>query len=111
MGSRSDDDSAWRRPADAPASGAPGAGTPAGGSAGVPPGQPYAGPPPTTPPPAGWRPPTVVQPAPPRQLPAQDHVRLDAEEHSARTLTLGVGMVAGAIMLVLLLLLCGRALF
>jgi len=53
----------------------------------------------------------VVTPAAPRTLPAQDTARIDAEEQSARTLTYGVGMVAGAVLVVLLLILCGRFLF
>ncbi len=53
----------------------------------------------------------VVQPAAARELPEQDTARLDAEEQSARTLTYGVAMIGGAIVLVLLLLLCGRAFF
>jgi hypothetical protein len=71
----------------------------------------YAGPPATTPPPAGWRPPLVVQAPPPRTLPPQDLPRLDAAEHEARTLTYGIAMVSAAIMIVLVLVLCGRALF
>ena len=71
----------------------------------------YAGPPPTVPPPPGWRTPVVVRPGSPRPLPQQDPARLDAEEQSARTLTYGVAMVAGAVMLLLILVLCGRALF
>jgi hypothetical protein len=51
----------------------------------------------------------VVQPAPPRHLPAQDHARLDFAEQSARTLTYGIGMVVGAILLVALCTLCVRA--
>jgi hypothetical protein len=47
---------------------------------------------------------------PPRPLPAQDLTALDTEEQQARTVTYGVGMVAGAILLVLLFVLCGRAL-
>jgi len=53
----------------------------------------------------------LVQPPPPRDLPAQDLETLDAQEREARTLTYGVGMVAGAILLIVLLVLCGRALF
>ncbi len=34
---------------------------------------------------------------------------LDAREKEERTLTYGIGMVAGAILLVVLLILCGRA--
>jgi hypothetical protein len=71
----------------------------------------YAGPPRSVPPPPGWQPPVVVEPAPPRTLPAQDHEALDVQEQSARTLTIGIGMLAGAVMLVILLLVCGRALF
>jgi hypothetical protein len=44
-------------------------------------------------------------------LPAQDLDDLDEAERSARTITYGVGMIAGAIMLVLLCLLCSRVLF
>jgi hypothetical protein len=36
---------------------------------------------------------------------------MDAQEREARTVTYGVGMVAGAVLLVILLILCGRALF
>lgn len=71
----------------------------------------YAGPPPTAPPPPGWRPPVVQQPAPPRTLPGQDQARLDEAEASARTLTFGVGMVAGAVLLVVICLLCSRVIF
>ena len=52
-----------------------------------------------------------MQPPPPRELPAQDDQALDTQEREARTLTYGVGMVAGAVLLVVLLVLCGRALF
>jgi hypothetical protein len=71
----------------------------------------YTGPPRADPPPHGWRTPVVVQPAGPRTLPPQDPDRLDAEEQSARTLTYGVAMVAGAVMVLLVLVLCGRTLF
>jgi len=53
----------------------------------------------------------VIRPAPPRLLPLQDHPRLDAEEQSAKTLTKGIGLLAGAVMIVLLLVVCGRFLF
>jgi hypothetical protein len=53
----------------------------------------------------------VVQPQPPRTLPPQDLAALDAQEHEARTITYGIGMVAGAVLLIVLLILCGRALF
>jgi hypothetical protein len=101
--SSAEDDSPWRRPAHPVER--PGTPSPA------PPAPQYTGPPPTNPPPAGWRPPLVAQPAPPRPLPAQDHDRLDVAEQAARTLTYGVAMVAGAIMLVLLFVLCARGLF
>jgi hypothetical protein len=71
----------------------------------------YPGPPPTTPPPAGWRPPMEVRPAPPRELPPQDHTALDNEEQSARTITYGIGMVAGAILLIVVCALCSRVVF
>ncbi|OLB75027.1 MAG: hypothetical protein AUI14_22110 [Actinobacteria bacterium 13_2_20CM_2_71_6] len=103
----SGDDLQWRRPAQA---GGPAPGTPPAPQ--QPPGPPpYAGPPRTTPPPRGWRPRLLVQPPPPRELPAQDLARIDAEEREARTITYGIGLMAGAILLVVLLILCGRALF
>jgi hypothetical protein len=71
----------------------------------------YTGPPRTNAPPAAWRPPIVAEPPPPGTLPEQDHDRIDVEEQAARTLTTGVGLVVGAVCLVLLLVLCARALF
>jgi len=53
----------------------------------------------------------VLRPAPPRQLPPQSHDRLDAEEARARTLTLGVGMITAAVLLIVVIVLCTRALF
>jgi hypothetical protein len=53
----------------------------------------------------------VVQPPSPRQLPAQDANGIEAEERSARTVTYGVGMIAGAVLLIVICLLCSRALF
>jgi hypothetical protein len=44
-------------------------------------------------------------------LPRQDLPSLDQAEQQARTITYGIAMVAGAIMIVLMLVLCGRALF
>ncbi|MEV6526795.1 translation initiation factor 2 [Longispora sp. NPDC051575] len=96
-------DDYWRRPA----SGQPE--PPAPPARPTPPA--YTGPPPSTPPPPGWRPPTIVEIPPARQLPAQEHRVLDAEERAARTITYGVGMMAGAVALVLVLILCGRTLF
>ena len=71
----------------------------------------YQGPPPTQPPPPGWRPPVHLEPQPPRPLAAQDEAAIDAEEKGARTLTYGLGLVAGAVFLVVSCLLCARALF
>jgi hypothetical protein len=108
------EDAAWARPAQT----SPGATSPAS-AAGAKPnpetakaaGTEYTGPPPTNPPPPNWRPPIVAEPVPPGILPEQDHDRMDVEEQAARTLTTGIGLVAGAILLVLLLILCARAVF
>jgi hypothetical protein len=104
------DDLHWRRPPEGgPAPGMPAQpGPPQTGPPQTDP--PYSGPPRTTPPPRGWRPRVLVQPPPPRALPDQDLGSIDAQEREARTLTYGVGMVAGAILVVVLLILCGRAL-
>jgi hypothetical protein len=53
----------------------------------------------------------VIQPAPPRVMPGQDTERLDREEQAATILTKGVGFFAGAVIVVLLLIFCGRLLF
>ncbi|GAB2610290.1 hypothetical protein Aab01nite_24490 [Paractinoplanes abujensis] len=71
----------------------------------------YPGPPRTARPSANWRPPTIAHPPPPRSLPPQDQDALDDAEGSARTVTYGVGLVAGAIALILLCLLCARVIF
>ncbi len=71
----------------------------------------YAGPPRADPPPAGWRPPTIANPPPPRSLPRQDDDALDEAEGAARTVTYGIGLVAGAIVLVVVCLLCSRLIF
>lgn len=60
----------------------------------------YTGPPPSTPPPPGWRPPVVIRPAPPRQLPPEDHAGLDAAERAARRFTWALAAAAGAVALV-----------
>ncbi|MFB9237186.1 hypothetical protein ACFFWC_16750 [Plantactinospora siamensis] len=65
----------------------------------------------STPPPPGWRPPVHVEAAPPRPLPPQDAAALDAEERGARTITTGVALVATAILVVVVCLLCSRLLF
>nr|BFE63508.1 hypothetical protein GCM10020063_080340 [Dactylosporangium thailandense] len=98
------DDAYWRRPAEGTEAAPPPA----------PPGPqsvPYTGAPRTTPPPHGWRPPVVEPPAPPRTLPPQDGEHLDREEQAATILTKGMGIFAGAVLVVVLLILCGRALF
>lgn len=64
-----------------------------------------------TPPPSGWRPPRIVEPAAPRALPAQDHAAIDAAEDRAQAMTRTFGLAAGAAILVLIVLLCGRAIF
>jgi hypothetical protein len=102
-----DDDAYWQRPD--PASEIPG---PAGEPATSPkPADRYAGPPRPAPPSPHWRPPTIAQPPPPRQMPPQNMDALDEAEGSARTVTYGVGLIAGAIALILLCLLCARVIF
>jgi hypothetical protein len=63
------------------------------------------------PPPSGWRPQRVFRLADPRPLPNQDHARIDEGEARARTVTLGVGIVVGAIFLVAMCALCARLVF
>jgi hypothetical protein len=105
------DDLQWRRPSGADA-GHDAPGEPTQGRAPQPDPRPqYTGPPRSTPPPAHWHPRTLIQAPPPRQLPRQDPGQLDAREREARTITYGVGMVAGAVLLIVLFVLCGRALF
>jgi len=100
--------SPWQRPGDVPAGGSRAVGSPTAAPAS---GEPlYAGPPRTQPPPLGWRPPMVVQPPVPRHLPPQDPARLDADERGARTLTLGIGMIGGAVVLIVTCMLCSRLL-
>jgi hypothetical protein len=101
------DDLQWRRPVGAD----PMVGGYSEPGLDVPAAMPYAGPPRATPPPADWRPRTLIEVPPPRVLPEQNLSALDAEEKSARTTTYGVGMIAGAVLLVVLFVLCGRALF
>jgi hypothetical protein len=101
-----DDDAYWQRPESGSEASNPGPSAPGAGR--VPE---YSGPPRTDPPPADWRPPVVAQPPPPRSMPAQNMDALDEAEGSARTVTFGVGLVAGAIALILMCLLCARAIF
>jgi hypothetical protein len=96
-------DDFWKRPAEGSME-PPAAPTPAVNA-------PYTGAPRTAPPPAGWRPPTVDEPVPPRVLPKQDTGRLDREEQAATILTKGIGIFAGAVLVVLLLILCGNVFF
>jgi len=53
----------------------------------------------------------MIRVPPARALPPQDDVLLDEQERGARTVTYGVGMVAGAVALIVLIVLCGRVLF
>jgi hypothetical protein len=98
------DDAFWRRPKE-------GAAPPPPAVPVEPASVPYTGAPRSAPPPRGWRPPTVERPAAPRKLPAQDPERIDREEQAATILTKGMGIFAGAVILVLLLIVCGRLLF
>ncbi len=114
------DDLQWRRP-----NGDPSAGDPAHPAADparpngdparpgdVPAGPPpYQGPPRSAPPPHGWRPRLLVQPPAPRALPGQNLGEIETREHEARVITYGVGMLAGAILLIVLFVLCGRVVF
>jgi hypothetical protein len=52
-----------------------------------------------------------MQPPAPRELPRQDASGIDEQERSARTLTYGIGMIAAAVLVVVVCLLCSRALF
>ncbi|WP_432985365.1 translation initiation factor 2 [Dactylosporangium sp. CA-233914] len=98
------DDAYWRRPPEGTEAAPPPA--PA-----APQSAPYTGAPRSTPPPHGWRPPVVESPSTPRVLPKQDTERIDREEQAATILTKGMGIFAGAVLVVLLLILCGRVLF
>ncbi|MFI7597048.1 translation initiation factor 2 [Actinoplanes sp. NPDC049681] len=100
----SDDDAYWQRPE----SGA----EPFGADSPAPAPKPaYEGPPHPPPPSPQWRPPIVSEPPPPRTMPPQDMDALDESEGAARTMTYGVGLVAGAIALIVMCLLCARAIF
>jgi hypothetical protein len=101
-----DDDAYWQRPDSGNEAFRPGPSTPPTGR--VPE---YSGPPRADPPSANWRPPVVSQPPPPRSMPAQSMDALGEAERSARTVTFGIGLVAGAIALILMCLLCARAIF
>ncbi|MGA5301463.1 translation initiation factor 2 [Nucisporomicrobium flavum] len=102
----SDDDAYWQRPDSAPEQFGADRPSPAPDAKPA-----YQGPPRPAPASPYWRPPTVSQPPPPRSMPAQDIDALDESEGSARTVTYGVGLVAGAVALILMCLLCARAIF
>jgi hypothetical protein len=103
------DESQWRRPSgQTPSTLASSAAAPAPSEAPQPA---YSGPPATVPAPPGWRPPTMITVPGPRELPAQDPEAIDRAERGALVTTYGVGMIAGAIGLLLLIVLCGRVVF
>jgi hypothetical protein len=52
--------------------------------------------------------PHVVETPPPRRLPPQDHAAIDNAEARARVFTIGMGAVAGAVILIALCALAGR---
>lgn len=102
------DDAYWQRPAEPVSGSAPA--EPAsqdGHSDAAPPT--YQGPPPTAPPPWQWRPVRVVQPAPPRRLPEQDHAGIDTAEDRARTFTTQLALAASIIMIIMICVVCGRS--
>ncbi|WP_067508691.1 translation initiation factor 2 [Actinoplanes sp. TFC3] len=101
-----DDDAYWKRPDSAPDMFGAARPAPAPDPKPV-----YEGPPKQPPTSPHWRPPVVSQPPPPRSMPAQDNAALDEAEGAARTTTYGVGLVAGAIALILMCLLCARIIF
>jgi hypothetical protein len=82
-----------------------------GAPTGTPPAVHYSGPPRAVPAPPGWKPPTLIQVPAAHALPEQDDKALDQQERAARTITNGVGMIAGAIALLVLIVICGRVLF
>ena len=77
----------------------------------TPPVAPYTGPPPTVFAGPDWRPRTLIQVPAARSLPEQDDAAVDEQERSARTVSYGVAMIAGAILLIVLIVLCGRVVF
>lgn len=97
------DEAQWRRPE--------GGATAQPAPEGPPPEPPYAGPPKAPVVPGNWRPPTLVQAPAARRLPEQDATAMDAAERQARTVTHGMAMVAGAVLLLLVAVLCGRLIF
>ncbi|CAM3495285.1 hypothetical protein [Stackebrandtia soli] len=69
----------------------------------------YTGPPTNVRPPAGWKVPEVVRVAPPRELPEQDPAAINEAETRATTLTYGMGILFGSLMLVVLIVVLARA--
>ncbi len=97
------DEAQWRRPeggATSPPAPEPVAAEP-----------PYAGPPKAPVVPGNWRPPTLIQAPAARRMPAQDATSIYAAERQARTVTHGMAMVAGAVLLLVIAILCGRLIF
>lgn len=72
---------------------------------------PYGGPPKAPVVPGNWRPPTLIQAPAARRMPTQDDTAMDAAERQARTVTHGMAMVAGAALLLVIAVLCGRLIF
>ena len=99
------DEQLWRRPPEAANQPPPAAATPSR------PATAYSGPPPTISAGPNWRPRTLIQVPAAHKLPPQDDTALDEQDRSARTVTYGVGMVAGAVALIVLIVLCGRIVF
>lgn len=99
---RGSDDAFWRRPPEGAEQEAA-ASEPAAAAEPV-----YTGPPRAEPPPRGWRTPTVVEPLPARELPRQDLAAIEAGEQEALKFTYGIGMLAGAVLLVMLIVICAR---
>jgi hypothetical protein len=52
----------------------------------------------------------LYQTQPARQLPPQAHDQIDADEAQARLVTYGISIAAGAILILLLFVLCARLL-
>jgi len=53
----------------------------------------------------------LIEVPPARELPHQDDAVIDAQEQQARTVTYGVGLVIGAVAVIVLVILCGRFFF
>jgi hypothetical protein len=98
-----DGDEFWRRPAEPPPTAPPPAARPTAEPR-------YSGPPPTVRPVGAAASVPLIPPSRPRrELPPQDHAALDAEDERAAAVTLGVGIVTGAVLFLLLVLVVVRA--